>query len=172
MEYITIYEYTPEATNLLQVAPLFIFILLGFGMVFYYMKSYSFLRQFLVFFGYLMGIIASIMMIVMLVRIPEILSEERKFKNVIRQKNYKVVEGKIERFSNYNESGHVFERFIVNEVRFEYSDYILGKGFNHTSKNNGPILKIHQEDRRVRISYIRKDDDNLILKLEVEEKKE
>ncbi|NLN25020.1 MAG: hypothetical protein GX163_05100 [Bacteroidetes bacterium] len=175
MEYNTIYEYIPEATNLLQVIPLLVFVFLGFGLVFYlkkYMKPYSFPRQILMFFGYLMVIIASIMIVVMLIRIPEINSQERQLKSEIRQKNYKVVEGKIERFSNYDESGHIFESFTVNDVKFEYSDYILGKGFNHTSGNNGPILKIQNEDRKVRISYISKDNENFILKLEVERKEE
>ena len=99
MEYNTIYEYIPEATNLLQVIPLLVFVFLGFGLVFYlkkYMKPYSFPRQILMFFGYLMVIIASIMIVVMLIRIPEINSQERQLKSEIRQKNYKVVEGKIE----------------------------------------------------------------------------
>jgi predicted membrane protein len=175
MEYITIYEYVSEATNILQVIPLLIFIFLGFGMVFYlrkYMKYYSLLRQNLLFFGNLMLVIASIMIVVMLIRIPEIISQERKVKNAIRQKNYKVVEGKIEKFSNYEESGHIFESFIVRDVNFVYSGNILGKGFNHTTENNGPILKIRNEDRKVRISYISQDNENLILKLEVEGKEE
>jgi hypothetical protein len=175
MEFITIYEYTPEANNLLQVIPLFIFFLLGFGIVFFfknYIKTYSFFRQLFVFFGYLIGIIASIMIVVTLISIPKIISEEKQFQNVIRQKSYKVVEGEIEQFSNYNESGHVFEKFTIKGVGFEYSDYILGKGFNKTSKNNGPILKIYKEGRKVRISYVRKDNDNMILKIEVEQKEE
>ncbi len=175
MEYTTIYEYTPEATNLLQIIPLFIFAILGFGMVFYlnkYVRFHLAIRQFYVFFGYLMGIIASIMIVIMMIRVPEIISQERYLKNAIHQKNYIVLEGKIEEFSQYNESGHTFESFTVNNVRFEYSDYILGKGFNQISQNNGPMLKIHNENRKVRISYIRKKNHNFILKLEAESIKE
>lgn len=83
---------------------------------------------------------------------------------MIKDKSYMVVKGLIENFSPSNNNGTHFESFSVNGVIFRYSDYSIVDGFHQTSKNNGPI---NNNGQQVRIGYTNKDDQNLILKLEI-----
>ncbi len=167
MEYTTIYEFTPRASNLFHLIGLLLFVLIGFGFAIYTKRSdkkFSIMRQFKIFFGYILGGVPLIMLIVMLIKIPEIVSSERELNEIIENENYLIVQGEIENFSQRPESGHVFESFTVKGVKFEYSDYIAYRGFHQTSRNNGPIK---QNGQQVRISYIEGDSENWIMKLEI-----
>jgi hypothetical protein len=104
------------------------------------------------------------MLIVSIVRIPAMLKDERELKDVIANERFKIAEGKIENLLTQEESGHFYESFSINGVSFLYSDLIIGKGFNQTSKNSGPIKK---EGQVVRIYYTVLRDENIILKLQI-----
>jgi hypothetical protein len=81
-------------------------------------------------------------------------------KEWLKTGNYKVVEGIVKNFHPMPWTGHDSERFSVNGVRFEYSDFDLSKGgFNNTSSHGGPI----KENLPVRIAY----KSGRILRLEV-----
>ncbi|MDB4582934.1 hypothetical protein N9164_07270 [Draconibacterium sp.] len=171
MEYTTVYEYTLGNSKLLHLIPLLILSIFGFGLAIYLkklLKTFSYFRQFLIFICYMIGGIPLIMMIVMFFKVPDMVSNEQRLKETIETKSYKVINGQIEDFSHRTESGHVFESFKVQGVMFEYSDYIINEGFHQTSKNGGPIKKNGQQ---VRISYITKENENLILKLEIKSNK-
>ena len=73
-----------------------------------------------------------------------------------------VVEGEVQDFQPMPRTGKGTEQFTVGGVRFAYSDYIVGPGFNRTSRNGGPI----REGLHVRIHY--SGDSAAILKLEIE----
>ena len=62
--------------------------------------------------------------------------------------------------------GHATEHFVVNGVRFEYSDFEVTSGFNNTSSHGGPV----RQGLYVRIHYIERNSKNVILKLEIKEK--
>jgi hypothetical protein len=70
-----------------------------------------------------------------------------------------IVEGRVEDFTPMPFTGHAQERFTVCGVPFEYSDYIVTSGFNHTSSHGGPI----RSGLWVRISYV----GNIIARLEI-----
>jgi hypothetical protein len=50
-----------------------------------------------------------------------------------------VVEGAVAEFKPMAYSGHSMESFVVQGVRFAYSDYIITAGFNTTTSHGGPI---------------------------------
>lgn len=76
-----------------------------------------------------------------------------------------VVEGIVQDFHPMPYAGHDTERFTVSGVRFAYSDYIVGPGFNNTSSHGGPI----REGVAVRIHYSGSREHATILKLEIKE---
>jgi hypothetical protein len=167
MNYETIFEQTKHGNLFLSFIPLLGFALIGIGIIYSekkYYKTFSAVRQGLLFFGYLFGGFAIILLIISLIKTPSLIRENRDFNKMIENKSYKVVEGLIEDFSPPNSNGTHFESFSVNGIIFKYSDYSIVDGFHQTSKNNGPINKNGQQ---VRIGYTNKDDENLILKLEI-----
>ncbi|MBU1579382.1 MAG: hypothetical protein KJ754_08135 [Bacteroidetes bacterium] len=145
-----------------------LFVLTGFGFSFFIKRSdkkFSMMRQFKIFFGYLLGGIALIMLIVMIVNIPKIISSERDIKEKMETRDFLIVQGKVENFVYRPERGTVFESFTVENVTFEYSEYISNYGgFPEIPDNNEPLLENGQE---VRISYIEKGQEKLIMKVEV-----
>lgn len=170
MEYKTIFEFeAPKISSLYNLIILFIIIMIGFGFAFLTKrtnKEYSLQRLLKIFFGYMLGGIATLMLIVSLIRLPEIISYQRELRETIETENYLIAEGEIENFIDRPESGHIFESFTVNGVFFEYSDYIVINGFHQTSRNNGPLKQNGQE---VRISYMKKDNENVIMKIELKQ---
>jgi hypothetical protein len=70
-----------------------------------------------------------------------------------------VVEGRVDRFAPMPVQGHAMERFCVRDKCFEYSDYGVTGGFNHSSALGGPI----RLDLPVRVTFVGND----IVKLEV-----
>ena len=72
-----------------------------------------------------------------------------------------VVEGIVTNFKPMPVTGHAMEKFCVQKVCFEYSDYVITGGFNNTSSHGGPI----KEGLPVRVTYV----GNSIVKLEVVE---
>lgn len=70
-----------------------------------------------------------------------------------------VVEGSVTDFKPMPFAGHAMEKFCVQQICFEYSDYVITAGFNNTSSHGGPI----KEGLPVRATYV----GNSIVKLEV-----
>ena len=56
-----------------------------------------------------------------------------------------------------------FESFQIDNVKFIYSDNVMVNGFHQTSKSGGPIKSNGQY---FRITYITKEGENFILKIE------
>ena len=73
------------------------------------------------------------------------------------------VEGRVEEFKAMPYAGHDVERFRVGGEFFSYSDYVETGGFNNTSSHGGPI----REGIPVRIGFVRRQNDNVIVRLEV-----
>lgn len=170
MEFITVYEYTLECTKLWHLLPLLILSFIGFFFAFRIKSmflSFSYPRQFIMFFCYLLGGIPTIMAIVMLFNVPAILKNEQILRNAVLSKDFNTTEGKVEEYSIKQVSGQNIESFIVNGVKFEYSDFVDKIGFNQTSSNNGPVKRNGQY---LKISYIVLNNEKLILKLEVANK--
>lgn len=74
------------------------------------------------------------------------------------------IEGFVTNFHPMPEGGHDSERFTVNGVQFQFSDFDISDfGYNNTKSHGGVI----DENKYVKISYIRVNNINQILKLEV-----
>lgn len=166
-DYQTVFEFAASGTSLTNLISLIFFILIGISILYYakkIIKNYSSFRQIVLFFGYIFTGMASLFLIIALVKIPHIISNDRDFRKVIESKNYNIAEGETENFSPMSQGENGKESFTVDGIPFEYCDYIVRKGFNKTSINNGPITKNGQ---KVRISYYTLDTENLILKIEI-----
>jgi hypothetical protein len=170
--YETIYEYKFGGSDIWHIIPILIFALLGFGIVYFvkrYYKRISGHRQIILFFGWILGLIASVMIVVFLMKIPSILDRERNLKSMIENKTYMKVEGVIKNYIAPQKSPNHFESFSVKGVHFRYSDYVIIDGFHKTSNSKGPIK---ENGQMVRIGYTNIDGENVILKLEISDKYE
>ncbi|MCV2487367.1 hypothetical protein OD917_20705 [Flavobacterium sp. SH_e] len=73
-------------------------------------------------------------------------------------------EGFVSNFHPMPSSGHDTERFTVNGVKFKFSDFDISNfGYNNAKSKGGAI----DTNKYVRISYIKVNNSNQILKLEV-----
>jgi energy-coupling factor transporter transmembrane protein EcfT len=163
----TIYEYSFNGSDIWHIIPIFLFAAFGFGIIYCvkkYYKRFSLQRQFILFFGWIMGLIASVIFIVFIIKIPSIHRAEKDLKDMIKNETYLIVEGEVENFMAPRKSPNHFESFSVNGIDFRYSEYVIIDGFNKTSNNGGPI-KINGQ--MVRIGYIKTGNENVILKLEM-----
>jgi hypothetical protein len=74
----------------------------------------------------------------------------RRALNAMRNSRAQVIEGIVTDFKPMPWQGHAMESFVVQGVRFEYSDYVITAGFNNTSSHGGPI----REGLPVKIWYL------------------
>jgi len=89
-------------------------------------------------------------------------SSYRHLTDMVADGHMQVVEGVITDFVPMPVSGHAMEKFCVQQVCFEYSDFVINGGFNNTTSHGGPI----QGGLSVRIGYV----DKVIVKLEIAQK--
>ena len=88
-------------------------------------------------------------------------SQYRSLITALETGAYQTAEGVVTDFVPMDHSGHSYESFTVDGKTFEYSDYVVTAGFNHTQSHGGPI----RGGLEVRITHV----DNVIIKLEVAE---
>jgi hypothetical protein len=81
--------------------------------------------------------------------------------SALKENRAEMIEGPVTDFHPMPYSGHVDESFVVNGVKFEYSDYGVTAGFNNTTSHGGPI----REGLMVRIWHHR----GRILRLDIKE---
>jgi hypothetical protein len=93
-----------------------------------------------------------------------ILGSHWDLQRAIREGRTSVVEGRVQEFHPMPYSGHDTERFVVGDVHFAYSDWVVSSAFSHSSSHGGPI----REGLQVRIHYVVRDDKAEIVQLEVE----
>lgn len=163
MDYKTVFEITEKGLDMFFFMPI-LFILIGIGISLFnikYNKSTSSKKQFTIVFGF---IFSGFALLFLLATLPRELSTRKETKRIFEKKEYNVVEGQIENFHPMPHSGHDMESFTVNGVYFEYSDFVVHYGFNNTASHGGPIKRNGQQ---VRLSYITKNGDNRILKIEL-----
>src|SRR5665647_706795 len=84
--------------------------------------------------------------------------------NAMIDKKYEIIEGQVENYEPMLHSGHANEKFDVNKVHFEYSDFELGGIGYHNAASYGGVVR---EGLNVRITYLPVDSINPILKLEI-----
>lgn len=163
MDYKTVFEITDKGFETMKLMPL-LFVIIGIGISWFnikYNKSTSPKKKFTIVFGFIFSGFALIMS---LLTIPSEISNRRKTNSIYENKEYEIVEGKIENFVPMPYSGHSHESFAVNGVHFEYSDYYIFYGFNNTASHGGPLK---EDGQQVRLSYITVHGENRILKIEL-----
>jgi len=67
-----------------------------------------------------------------------------------------LIEGKVVNFKPRASEGGQNEKFKVNNITFEYSDYVFTGGFNNTASHGGPIY----EGLKVRLCYFDRSNPN------------
>lgn len=87
-------------------------------------------------------------------------SDYRRATTAMRDHHVPMIEGVVADFHPGRASGHGMESFIVNNVKFAYSDYVGTAGFNTTATHGGPI----RGGLRVRIWHLNGE----ILRLEIQ----
>jgi hypothetical protein len=77
-------------------------------------------------------------------------ADYRRAVNAMRNNRAQLIEGVVTDFKPMPYTGHAMESFVVQGVRFEYSDYVITAGFNNTSSHGGPV----REGLPVKIWYL------------------
>ena len=161
-EYITVYDISEENMKLTWLMPFGLIILFGFLAFSDYQKSRVDFKSRIRFF---------IMTTVFLIVWASIVGHHQitsyyQVQDLLEENNLKLVEGTIKEFDPMPYGGHKNESFLVNNIKFEYSDFNEEfYGFNNTKSHGGPIIG---NDQKVRIKYFPRYDKNYIFKLEIE----
>jgi hypothetical protein len=166
-----VYDFADRAPNFsFMFAPL-LFVAAGIGVYFYYRKfagrgSVSTIdatkRKQRMLFGIIFASFAGLISIFV---ISSMLNNYFKTKTIYDNKQYQTVEGMVTNFHPMPESGHDSERFDVNGIQFEFSDFdVSDYGYNNAASHGGVI----QEGLKVRIAYFNSGRKNVIIKLETE----
>jgi hypothetical protein len=148
MEYQTIYSILDEAPRI-PWAHVFIGIVVGPAAVYVSWKFRNWL--------FVIGGVAWTVFWNFLILAPSwaIYRDHEQSKAALRSGNSQVVEGSIEDFHPMPYTGHALERFKIQGVSFEYSDFDDSKaGFNHTLSHGGPLhggmqVRLHYRDGRI-----------------------
>ena len=164
MVWTTVYDFGNES---LRIGPMFlpvIFVLIGYGMSAFnirFNRSKGGKRNYIIVFGIIFGTFALFFAVVI---IPHNFSTYYKTKKIYESKEYKIIEGLVEKFRPMPYSGHQDETFTLNGINFSYSDFDESYyGFNNTKSHGGPI----DQNKKVRLSYFSSQKKNIILKIEV-----
>ncbi|OAB80946.1 hypothetical protein [Cochleicola gelatinilyticus] len=165
MEYTTVYEVTNETLDIILAVP--VLLAIGGFWIFYrtFQKNKNEGRKSKDYFSLYFGLtFAAIFSIVSIVRISNSINKLRETKQIFLNGNFKTVEGKIENYEPMPYTGHEDERFTINGIEFNYSDFSASYyGFHNSASHGGPIKENGQE---VRIGYFTRDDGhNTILKI-------
>lgn len=165
MNYNTVYEVLNERLDSFLFFPIAV-IALGFGVCYISYKFFasgSLQRTYVIGLFFVIGLFALIFSIA---TIPSSLMDYYQAKKIYKEGNYKTIEEKIESFDPMPYAGHKQERFILNGIEFNYSDFSASYyGFHNSSSHGGPIKENGQE---IRIGYITSDKGhNTILKIEL-----
>ncbi len=142
-----------------------LFMLFGFGITLFAYKFHdkrTTRRKFQIGFGLVFGGLSTIFTAIIA---PHQIHGYYATQERYRRSDFKKVSGKVSGFSPMPRSGHAYESFTVQGVRFSYSDFDESYyGFNNTKSHGGPI---REDGQRVRIAYHPTDQRNVILKLEL-----
>jgi hypothetical protein len=154
MEYVLVFEIAKSGIGELTfVLPGVLFIIVGAGLIRFPDKFDSYGPKWLIhcFFWFAVFWTLSVGL--------SIYFEQSSLRKNYENGSFDVVEGLVQNFEPMPSGGHKRERFTVNGIKFEYSDFNVTPGFNNTASLGGPI----KSGMPVRISHI----GNTILKIEV-----
>lgn len=111
------------------------------------------------------GVFLALPIFLMFIFLGSQIADRIKANHIIEEKTFMIVEGKTENYHAMPKWGHDTERFDINDVHFEYGDYIIKFGYSNAASLGGVI----QPDNYYRITYYSEPYNNAIIKIEVEE---
>lgn len=162
MNYQTVYDFSEEPIQLVWFAPL-LFLFIGIGNLIYNFrgrkKNPQFKHVFIVG-GVLFTVIGGLASLT----IPMLLNRHMDLKSEYANKQFKTIEGVVSGFKQSSPNGNGRDEFSVDSLTFNYSNYNHGTGFCQIASKNGPI---NRNGLQVRVGYIKKGNELLILKLEI-----
>lgn len=91
------------------------------------------------------------------------ISSYNKIVGAYKSGDYEIVEGFVEDFKPMPYEGHSDESFEINGVKFSYSDYSIGTGYNNAKSHGGVITGNGQH---LKIGYIKELNGNVIVYIE------
>lgn len=103
---------------------------------------------------------------VFLVALTTTIIDYYNIQKIYNDRNLLIVEGEVEDFIPMELEGHSSESFTVNGVNFTYSRSVPTYGY-HLAKVDGGYIK--GNGQKIKIHYVNYNNNNLILKLEIEE---
>jgi hypothetical protein len=163
MVWTTVYDFGNESLQIgRMIIPVFL-VLIGYSIsVFniFFNKSKGGKKSYYIIFGIFFGTFA---LLFGAMTIPGNFLTYYETKEIYESKKYKIVEGLVENFDPMPYGGHKNETFTLNGIEFSYSDFVGGYGFNNTKSHGGPI----DQNKKVRLTYFKLHDKNIILKIEV-----
>jgi len=164
----TIYAYSIDFLRIvIMPLPVLVVFFLALVIVYYGKKrikqDYTY-RYLILFFAYIFGIFSFIFLVIMLIKIPNAINQEKRIRDIIQTESYNMVEGNISNYSLEEYSGQHIHRFDINDIHFEYINY---DKFLHFGKKD-QISDFPIDPKAIyRISYYSFNGDNIILRIEV-----
>jgi len=167
MNYMTIFEKTISIIDIVNIIPLLLIALLGFGIIYRVERSkinFSVRRQVFLYYGYIIGGLPIIIFIFFLTINISKIPERNELRDLLKNKKYLTVEGLTENYQLIKDGSNYSESFSVKGLTFVHSDNLVEKGFKQTFSKGG---QFEGNGQQVRIEYNTVNEKNLILKLEI-----
>lgn len=123
----------------------------------------GFLNIYTRFFSILVAFFGLIVLIAFLIKIPLSIMEKKEIKDAMKKGKVIVVTGEVNGFSPARDINVDTEKFSINNVQFEYSEFEDIYGYHTTSEQN-KIIKGNGQN--LRITYYRFKGKKIILKIE------
>jgi hypothetical protein len=165
MNFKTVFDLTTAKSSLLiGYLPLVYLCIIGISLIFVYTRIRKRLQKNnnqLIALGFI-----SIFFYFILVFMLRQFSDGRKIKQIMEDRNYFIVEGTPENYHPMPKEGHDNERFDINGIHFEYSDFVINAaGYNHAASLGGVITP----ENYYRLTFYKVNDinSNRILKIEI-----
>jgi len=91
-------------------------------------------------------------------------AEHKEYKEKLANNDVFIVEGYVENFHPMPYEGHDTERFEINGIHFEYSDYYITNGY-HKSASHGGVVKKNGQYLKVKyvVEELEGEHENIIL---------
>ena len=165
--FITVYDFGQESLRFSTGSELFTFIILGIVVVIVsYNLDYKETKNrtdYIVFGSLFSGLALIVYIVILFINIHNYNTSMKMYE----LKEYKVIKGSVKNFDPMPRSGHKYESFTVNNIKFKYTNFASSYyGFHNAKSYGGPIEK----NIKVQISYFESNNQNIILILRIKNK--
>ncbi len=99
-------------------------------------------------------VVGPLLLILGIITVPDIFSEHFYLRECLETKDYLVVEGFVEDYHPMPASGHDRERFSIDGIDFEYTNFSDHVGYNLPASHGGAVK---ENGQHLRICYLTED---------------